>query len=394
MRRDTKYFAVGTVFLVLLLGVFMSTSYIINVGSDQVSTIYVTRVNGSPNFSNPGSEPFWSSVPTYSVPMIESISYTGSPAGGTTEANVQMAWTDSSGQAELLIRMAFDAPGGFAANPPPLGIPMLNDTLRNRVFPMYNSSCAYQFSRCFGGSYPQDVGFIPLATGPSHRYPEQAIVILGMAPGAKTNGWYQVSYKPKMVPGTSGALGTGSGGAAEFWIWSRGPTDNSSSDLAYPGVAYPNGTAVDPSVFGMPRHASYALDGYANSSSFYQIGGMPPSAQYPIINTPQLMTANYTSITDFSHVMNPFEVQAKGQYINGQWVVEFVRPLVTPGAYGENRFQLQMNPASGQNYFISFAVSQESASQTYLIYYNSVSFWWRFNFQGASGFNGYSSNYG
>lgn len=390
MQRDSKYFFVGVVFVVFLIIVFFSLSFVINASSDQLSTIYVKQVAGPPDFTNPGGEAFWSSVPSYSVPLIESISYPGSPSGHSGPATIQMAWT-STPTPELLIRMAFPASPGLTT-PPSLGVPLLNDTTRNKVMPMYNASCIYTFSSCYGGSYPQDVGFLPLAQG--HTYPEQAIVLLGINPGANTNGWYQVSYKPKMVPGTSGALGTGAGGAAEIWIWSRSPTDNSSFDTAYPGISYANGTSIDPSVFGMPRHASYAIDGYSNASSFYQLGGVPPSAQFPIINTPGFYTSNYTNIEGIRGMMNPYEVQAKGQYINGEWVVEFARPLSTPSSFGENKFQLQLNPSSPSNYFVAFGVSQESAGQTYLIYYNSVSFWWRFNFQSTSGFNNYNGNYG
>ncbi|MDG6999941.1 MAG: hypothetical protein JRN15_12595, partial [Nitrososphaerota archaeon] len=243
---------------------------------------------------------------------------------------------------------------------------------------------------------PQDVGFIPLAQGNQYVYPEQAIVMLGMAPGANSDAWYAVSYKPKMVLGTTGALGTGSGGAAEMWIWSRSPTDNSSSDPYYPGIAYPNGTSLNSAAFGMPSHASYAIDGYTNATSFYQIGGMPGSSVYPYLNTPQFYTNNLSSIQDTSEAMNPFQVQAKGvtPSTGGNWVVEFVRPLTTSSSYGQNKYQLQMNTSSIQSYHIAFAVSQEAASQTYLIYYNSVSFWYMFNFQTSSGFNGYSHEYG
>ncbi|MDA4124460.1 MAG: hypothetical protein OK438_03310 [Thaumarchaeota archaeon] len=394
MRRDSKYLFVGAVFVVVLIIIFFSVSFLINVGSDQLATVYVKEVSAAPNFNNPGGESFWSSVPSYSVPLIESVSYPGSAAGHTGEATVQMAWTASTPVPELMIRMAFSAPPDFATSPPTLGVPILNDTISNRAIPMYNSSCVYQFSSCYGGSYPQDVGFFPLAQNAGHTYPEQAIVVLGIAPGANTTGWYQVSYKPKMVPGTSGALGTGSGGSAEMWIWSRSPTDNSSTDSAYPGIAYPNGTAINPSAFGMPSHASYAIDGFTNATSFYQLGGVPPSAQFPVINTPQFYTSNYSGISNLRQMMNPFEVQAKGAYSNGQWVVEYVRSLTTSSAYGENAFQLQLNPQTNSNYFISFAVSQESAGQTYLIYYNSVSFWWRFNFQTTSGLNGYNGNFG
>jgi len=400
LRRTTKYFFVGMSLVIAYVLLFFTVSFVINAGSASLSTFLVQRVNGSPDFSNPGGEAFWSNVNSMNVPLIDANSYPGTPSGHTDHVNVKMAWTQtSSGTAELLIRMEYPAYGSVSPSPPSLTTPMLNDTTHGQIIPMYNSSCLYPSQACYGAVYPQAVGFMPLAQGSQYVYPEQAIVMLGIAPGANTDAWYAVSYKPKMVLGTSGALGTGGGGAAELWIWSRSPTDNASVDTAYPGIKYPNGSNVDPSAFGLPTRASYAMDGYANASSFFQIGGMPPSSTFPYINTPQFYTTNnFSTIQDYRNIMNPFEVQAKGvvpsSATGNDWVVEFVRPLTTSSSFGENQYQLQMNQTSSQNYHIAFAVSQEAASQTYLIYYNSVSFWYQFNFQTRSGFNGYSNQYG
>ncbi len=396
MRRTSKYFFVGISLVIVYWLIFLSVSYAINGGENQLATIYVTQVSSGPNFQNPGGESFWSSIPATNVPLIAANSYPGTPSGYTDHVSVKMAWTPSGGGL-LMIRMEFPPYKTVSSTPPSLGVPVVNDSSHSQLVPMYNSSCIYPYESCYGGTYPQNVGFLPLAIGPSYVYPEQAIVMLGMHPGANTDGWYQVSYKPKMVLGTSGALGTGSGGDAELWIWSRSPTDNSSS--AYPGIKFLNGTNVDPSMFGMPPHASYAIDGYTNATSFYQLGGIPPSSQFPFINNAQLYTTNLSSVSvPVSQLTNPFEVQAKGQtpsaQTNNDWVVEFVRPLQTSTANGENNYQLQMNTSSSQNYHIAFAVSQEAASQTYLIYYNSVSFWWNFNFQTTSGFNGYNDQFG
>ena len=259
-----------------------------------------------------------------------------------------------------------------------------------------NISCTSQFSPCFGNVYPQDMGTLPLAIGSNYIYPEQATVLMGMSPGANTDAWYAVSYKPKMVMGTPGALDTGSGGQAEFWMWSSNPTDNSSQDLGYPGLNYPNGTALSTSSFGLPSHASYAVDGYSNASGFYQLGGMPNSSQFLYLNNPSVETNNLSSITSTSNLWNPFEVQAKGAYDPGSntWTVEYARTLTTSSQFGENSFQQQFNPSNPQNYYLAFEINQGQASETYLIYYGSVSFWWRLNFQGTPGYVGYSNQYG
>jgi hypothetical protein len=396
MRRTTKYFFIGLTLVVIYVLIFTSLSFVINATQNSIATVYVAQVNTAPDFANPGGESFWSGIQSHHIALIQANSYPGSPSGDTAWVDVQMAWTQAGGTPELMIRMEFPSYGSISPSPPAMSVPVLNDSRNpagDRFFNAFNSSCIYPGLSCYGGVYPQDIGFLPLATGSQYTYPEQAIVMLGIAPGANTDAWYAVSYKPKMVLGTSGGLDTGSGGAAEMWIWSRSPTDNSSSDTYYPGLNFPNGTAVSSATFGMPPNESYAIDGYTNASSFYQLGGIANSSMFPYINT----APYYSGITSgLSLGMNPYEVQAKGvtPSTGGNWVVEFVRSLQTPSTFGENHYQLQMNPSSTKSYHIAFAVSQEAASQTYLIYYNSVSFWYMFNFQTNSGFNGYSNQYG
>lgn len=399
MRRTSKYFWVGSAWVAVLVVSMLTLSFAINAYSSELSTIYVPQVTGVPNLGNPGSESFWSGVSSESVPLIPTSNYP--PSGETNLAKVQMAWTSSTPTPELIIKLQFPNFGASPSYGSSVAIPVLNDTGNpaGRLVQMYqNSTCLYPYSSCYGGVYPQDVGFYQLATGSQYTYPEQAMVILGIHPGAGTSGWYQVSYKPKMVPGTSGALGTGSGGSAEIWLWSSNPTDNATQDAAYPGMKYPNGTAVSTSSFGLPEHASYAVDGYANSTSFYQIGGLPGSSQFPYINTPGLYSGNTSVTGSVAQFMNPFMVQSKGAYDPGTntWTVEFVRPLDTStlAKMGENNFQLQMNPSSSSDYYIAFAVTQGQGSETYLLYYSSVSFWWGFNFQTNNGFIGYNNEYG
>lgn len=393
MRRTSKYFFVGMTLVIIYALVFFSVSFLINAGSNQINTIYVAQVNGTPNLANPGTEKFWSGLQTYTIPMIEANSYPGSPSGYTNTVQVQMAWANVNSTAELMVKMTFAnyCPSYISPCAPSYGssvkIPVVNNTSyqKGQLSPMYsNSSCLYAYSSCYGGFYPQDVGFLPLAIGSQYTYPEQAMVLLGITPGALADTWYAVSYKPKMVLGTTGALGTGGGGNAEIWLWSSNPTDNSSSDAGYPGLYGQNGTALNTASFGLPAHASYAIDGYTNASSFYQIGGLPNSSQFPFINTAS--NGNVSQI-NYPNIMNPFEVQAKSSYSSGSWTVEYVRAMTTSTTNGENAYQLQMNQTNTHNYHIAFAVSQGQASQTYLMYYDSVSFWWAFNFVSASGFN-------
>ncbi len=398
MRLTTKYFFVGMGLVIALVLIFFTLSFLINVASDQINTFYVPKVNGTPNLSNPGSESFWNTVPTTVVPLISSSNYP--PSGATQTVSVQIAWTNSTPTPELIVKLQFANSGPSASYASPLNVYVNNTAYPNgKVMLAYqNFSCTSQYSSCFGGQYPQDIGALPLAIGNNYTYPEQATVLLGIAPGASTNAWYSVSYKPKMVMGTPGALDTGSGGQSEFWLWSSNPTDNATQDTGYPGLYYPNGTALSTASFGLPARASYAMDGYANGTAFYQIGGMPNSSQFLYINNPALESNNLTALasTPVSYVMNPFEVQAKGVYNSAanSWTVEYARSLTTSGLYGENAFQAQLNSSNPKNYYIGFEVNQGLASETYLMYYGSVSFWWRLNFQGTPAYVGYNNQYG
>ena len=395
MRLTTKYFFVGMALVISLVLIFFTTSFLINSASNQINTFYVPKVSGIPNFGNPGGESFWSGVPSVNVPLIPSSNYP--PSGQTQSVTAQIAWTTSTSSPELLVKLRFSnyGSGPSYASPFPFYV---NDTAypNGQVMQAYqNASCVSQFSTCYGNLYPQDVGTLPLAIGPNYVYPEQATMLLGMSPGANTDAWYAVSYKPKMVMGTPGALDTGSGGQAEFWMWSSNPTDNSSQDRSYPGLSYPNGTSLNTAAFGLPPHASYAIDGYANSSGFYQLGGMPNSTQFLYLNNPVLETQNLSGVP-ISNLWNPFEVQSKGNYdpASNSWMVEYARDLVTSSQYGENAFQNQFNTSNPNNYYVAFEINQGQASETYLIYYGSVSFWWRLNFQGTPGYVGYSNQYG
>lgn len=407
MRITTKYAYVGIGFMFILLLVFFSVSYAINIGSAELNTFYPNHVSGTPNFAAPGTESFWSGVPTVTVPLIASSNYP--PSGATQEVQAQMAWTSSTPVPELLVKLQFPNYGhgaSYSAPSPvyvnnsvaiPPGTVINSSALGSGASPMYqNLSCTNQFSSCFGNVYPQDTGLLPLAVGTNYIYPEQVSVILGMSPGANTDAWYNVSYKPKMVMGTAGALDTGSGGQVEIWTWSSNPTDNSPSDAGYPGLYFPNGTVASTAGFGQPANMSYAIDGYANASAYYQLGGLPYSNHFLYINNPALETNDLSSVGHVSYYMNPYEVQSKGVLnpTTNTWTVEFARALTTPPNNGENNYQLQMNPNNPNNYYVSFEINQGQASETYLLYYGSVSFWWRFNFEHTPGYVGYNQQYG
>ena len=84
-------FSLGAALVASLVLIFFTTSFLINSASNQINTFYVSKVNGEPNFANPGAEAFWAGVPTITVPLIPSSNYP--PSGQTQTVSVQIAWT-------------------------------------------------------------------------------------------------------------------------------------------------------------------------------------------------------------------------------------------------------------------------------------------------------------
>src|SRR6202045_4118065 len=103
MRLTTKYFFVGMALVIALVLIFFTTSFLINSASNQINTFYVSKVNGAPNFADPGGEAFWSNVPTVTVPVIPSSNYP--PSGATQTVSVQIAWTTTTPSPQLLVKM-------------------------------------------------------------------------------------------------------------------------------------------------------------------------------------------------------------------------------------------------------------------------------------------------
>ena len=133
MRRTSRYFFIGMTLAIVYALIFFSVSFLINAGSNQLSTIYVAQVNGQPSFSNPGQEAFWNNVQSHVVPLIEANSYPGSPSGGTSTVTVKMAWENVTGTAQLLVLMTFANAGSTAnwvGNQP---VPIVNNTSYNNA---------------------------------------------------------------------------------------------------------------------------------------------------------------------------------------------------------------------------------------------------------------------
>src|SRR5579872_2347216 len=99
--------------VVSLVIILFTVSFFINVASDQVNTFYVSKVSGVPNLANPGTEAFWSNVPTVTVPLIPSSNY--APSGATSTVNVQIAWTASTPSPELIVKLVFSNYGSGAS---------------------------------------------------------------------------------------------------------------------------------------------------------------------------------------------------------------------------------------------------------------------------------------
>jgi cytochrome b558/566 subunit A len=271
------------------------------------------RVSGGPNYTLPGSEPFWSQINWTEVPLAASVS----PGGGhTPEVLVKSAnngfdvymlfrWNDSSGPSFLADTELFYAPNGTLL---PFG-PANTSTVKQ----LYYNSSYY---------YPDRVAMLWFIGNQSNR-----------------------QQSPVMQLGSNGAI---TGGAAEIWHWQTNPTDSNSSDSGFPG-GYMNSANV---TIYPPDNLSFAEDDYTNTSAFFVIGGtiagapnLDPNADPFIVNVGNLY--NYTSKT---------------------WTVEMMRSFTTQ----DSQYRVQL--ATGSSYFVAFAVWQGKLGES--SDFKSVSQWY------------------
>jgi len=272
------------------------------------------RVSGAVNFSNPGGESFWKSIPWTNVSLAASVS----PGGGHTpyvlvkSANdgfniyVLFRWPDSKGPSYLADTEVYKAANGTL-------VP-LDPASTATVTQLYYNSTYY---------YPDRVAMLWYIGSSTSQQPS-----------------------PKMQLGTDGAI---TGGAAEIWHWQTNPTDSNKSDGGFPGGYTDSyGNPIYP-----PDNLSFAEDDYTNTTGFFVVPGSFGAA------APNL-------VPDAS----PFDVLAGNEYsqANKTWTVEMERSFTTSA--GQYNVQIGAN----LSYAVAFATWQGKLGES--SDFKSVSQWY------------------
>ncbi|SRR5579875_1207661 len=319
-RRITAFLAVMVIILGLLsstlfANVYISSTLLPSYAQSSFTNITSYRVDGSPNYTSPGSESFWNVINWTSVPLAASVS----PGGGHTpnllvkSANdgfyiyMLLRWNDTSGPSFASNSEMYTAPNGTLLPLPPG--PAANIT---QLF--YNST---------------------------YYYPDRAAILWFIANQSERK------QSPAMQLGTNGAI---TGGAAEIWHWQSNPTDNNPNDTGFPG-GYTD-TAGNP--IYPPENLSFAEDDYTNTTGFFIIAGS--------------FGANASNLVPNA---DPFDIHVGSYYsfANKTWTVEMVRSFTTSDA-PQYRVQLK----TGSSYFMAMAVWQGKLGES--AEFKSVSQWY------------------
>jgi DMSO reductase family type II enzyme heme b subunit len=262
----------------------------------QFTNLVSYRVTGAPNYTSPGSEAFWNTIPWTTVPLAASVA----PGGGHTSIlfvksandgfNIYMLfqWNDSVGPSFGSATEVYRSTNGSL-------LPLNPATTANVTQLFYNST---------------------------YYYPDR-VAMLWFLENAATR-----QQSPAMMLGSNGAI---TGGAANIWHWQSNPTDNDPNDGGFPGgYTNPAGTAVFPN-----NNASFAEDDYTNTTGFYVIAGNFGPA-----------SPNLDPYGD------PFIVRSGNYYSNMDktWTVEMVRSFTTP----DSQYRVQLT--TGSTNYVAFAV--------------------------------------
>jgi cytochrome b558/566 subunit A len=273
------------------------------------------RVDGAVNYSDPGGEAFWPSIPWTDVPLVASIA----PGGGHTpdvrikSANdgyqifVLFQWNDSAGPSFASNDELWQAPNGT--------LMLLNpEDTANVTHLFYNATYYYQDRAALLWFLPQSLGR---------------------------------QQTPAMVLGSEGAI---TGGAAEIWHWQSNPTDNSPLDTGFPGGYTDSlGNPIYPA-----DNLSFAESDYTNMTGFFTVPG------YFGAGAPNLAPE-----------MDPFLIHVGSSYSNAtkQWTVEMVRTFTTSQG---TPYCVQLEP--GATYYTAYAIWNGRLGESAA--YKSVSQWY------------------
>jgi hypothetical protein len=285
--------------MALLLGAALVPPAIAHIAySQQVgSSITSYRVDGSPDYAEPGNESFWENIPWTNVSLSASVT----PGGGHTPYVLVKAandgfnifllfrWPDAVGPSFQSENELYDAGNGTL-------LPLTSDATANVTQLFYNST---------------------------YFYPDR-VAALWFIPGSQG-----IDQSPAMQLGSDGAI---TGGAAEIWHWQADPTDNSPNDADFPGgYTDPAGNPIFPA-----NNLSFAEDDYTNMTGFFVVPGNFGA------DSPNLVPS-----------ANPFTVKVGSYFDNasGTWTVEMARSFTTSSA-SQYRVQLE----AGSSYYVAFAV--------------------------------------
>lgn len=283
-------------------------------GQSQFVNLVSYRVTGAPNYTAPGTEAFWNTLPWTEVPLAASVA----PGGGHTPNLLVKSANDG-----FNIYMLFhwnDSVG------PSFGAANEMYQLANGTFVLLNPAATANVTQLFYNS--------------TYYYPDRVAMLWFLASAAARQ------RSPAMMLGSDGAI---TGGAANIWHWQSNPTDNDPNDTGFPGgYTNPAGAPIFPN-----NNASFAEDDYTNTTGFFVIGGsfgagspnLDPYADPYIVHV-----GNYFSSADKT------------------WTVEMVRSFTTP----DSVYRVQLT--TGSTYYVAFAVWNGKLGESSHI--KSVSQWY------------------
>jgi hypothetical protein len=324
-RIISKFVGIPLLILLLTVAPVLVSSFLVRADAQtNFPNIISYRVSGAPNFTSPGSEPFWSSINWTDVALAATVS----PGGGhTPDVLVKSAntgfdiymlfrWNDSAGPSYLGDTEIFTFPNGTVADLTP-------ELTANATQLIYNST---------------------------YYYPDRVAMLWFIAPTS------QQQQSPRMMLGSDGAI---TGGAAEIWHWQSNPTDNNPNDTGFPGgYTDPANNPIYPA-----DNLSFAEDDYTNTTGFYVIGGSFGNS-----------TPNLDPYADpyLVHVGSSYS------YANKTWTVEMDRSFQTYDNASNYRVQL----STGSSYFVAMGVWQGRMGESSDI--KSVSLWYNLTVSGQS----------
>ena len=307
----------GVLVLTLLLGfsafAILISPPVVSAASD--SNVVSYRVDGAVNYTDPGGEPFWSSIPVTDVPLVASIA----PGGGHTP-DVQIKSANDGYNVYVLFRWNDSQGASFESNDEVWQAP--NGT----IMPFDSADTATVKQLYFNATY----------------YYQDRAALLWFLPQSLGR-----DQTPRMVLGSDGAL---SGGAAEIWHWQSNPTDDNPLDTGFPGGYTDSlGNPIYPA-----DNLSFAEDDYTNMTGFFTVPGNFGAG------APNLVPE-----------ADPFLIHVGSLYDNASktWTVEMVRSFTTSQTAP---YCVQLTP--GVSYYVAFATWNGRLGESSA--YKSVSQWY------------------